>query len=178
MLITFTFAKDQGTHISQYLLPIGGLVHNLRPTIRYYLGKINLHRVLFLARAAKAFRERKNFELQLNHVELRELLYEKWLDPIGCAMAAYEFVRRAEYQKLKIVVKNMKRYFGDVPDTDALRILIGGKPRVDVKPRVPLFSDGLRAYPKHEKWLPFPANHLDFDSPWTAWRSVLGTQRN
>jgi hypothetical protein len=64
----------------------------------------------------------------------------------------------------------MKRYFADLPDSAALAKLSGKMAR---RPKdVPLFFDGLRAF-SNENWLPLPASHLDFTSPWTAWRAAV-----
>jgi hypothetical protein len=175
MLITVTSTKDRAINLSQYLLPIGGLTDEMALRIEQGIRRTELTDILFLARAAKAFRERKDLELQVKHSELEELLHQKWLDPIGCAMAAYEFIRRGKRDRLGIVVRNMKRYFPDVPDTQALAILSGQDQ--PAKPAgVPLFSDGLRAFPSYEEWLPLPANHLDFTSSWTAWRSAVSIE--
>lgn len=172
MLITITSLEGCGVNISQYLLPIGGLVDEMALRIEQHLRQTSLHDILFLARAAKAFRGRKNLELQLKHDQLTELLDQKWLDPIACAMAAYEFIRRGKENDLKVAVANMQKYFADVPDTAALAIL-SGIPAAGRPLGVPLFSDGLQAFPDYEQWLPLPANHLDFTSPWTAWRSAV-----
>jgi hypothetical protein len=87
-------------------------------------------------------------------------------------MAAYEFIRRGREDDLKMVVENMQKYFADVPDTAALAILSGDRSAKEPT-GVPLFADGLQAFPDYERWLPLPANHLDFTSPWTAWRSAV-----
>ena len=61
--------------------------------------------------------------------------------------------------------------FQDLPDTAALSRLMGkdiGRPEGP-----PLFLDGLRAFPDERTWLPLPASHLDYASPWTAWRAAV-----
>jgi hypothetical protein len=86
-------------------------------------------------------------------------------------MAAYEFLRRGNKQDMQIVVQNLKSFFADLPDTTALARLIGAP---DGKPAsVPIFADGLKAYPDDLSWLPLPAGHLDFASVWTAWRVAV-----
>jgi hypothetical protein len=170
--ITLTLFDDLRLNIGQYLLPIGALVEEMPQRVERYFRQTSLTDILFLARAAKAFRDRQDLS-DLHHQELNELLYHKWLDPIGCAMAAYEFIRRGKETKLGEVVKNMQKYFPDFPDTAALARLSGKQARKRVG--VPLFSDGLEAFPHYEKWLPLAANHRDFESPWTAWRSAVKT---
>jgi len=174
MLITVTVA-DQGLNIGQYLLPIGGLMNELAQRVGQYVRQTSLKDILFLARAARTFRQRKDLRSQLKHHELEDLLYKKWLDPIACSMAAYEFIRRGKQRDLKMVVENMQKYFADLPDTAALAILSGDRSAKEPT-GVPLFADGLQAFPDYERWLPLAANHLDFTSPWTAWRSAVATQ--
>ena len=103
---------------------------------------------------------------------LEEMLYAKWVDPIASSLAAYELLRRNQRDHLPEVVRNMKRFFTEFPDTTSLAKL-SGEPVAG--PRgIPLFFDGLRAFPDYPDWLPLPAGRLDFNSPWTAWWAVVG----
>ena len=102
---------------------------------------------------------------------MQGLIRAKWLDPIASSLAAYEFVRRGKKQVIAEVVSNMQLCFPDVPDTWALAKINGDL--VDRPRGVPLFSDGLRAFPNFADWLPLPAGHLDFTSAWTAWRAAV-----
>ena len=69
------------------------------------------------------------------------------------------------------VLGNMREYFSDLPDTVALAKLMGE----DVPPPAapPLFLDGLLAFPDYLTWVPLPGGHLDYASPWTAWRAAV-----
>jgi hypothetical protein len=100
-----------------------------------------------------------------------DLLYGKWVDPIGASLATHECVRRNQRQSLPTVAANMTRYFPDLPDTAAVLALAGtpGPPR-----GIPLFQNGLRLL-QAEVALPFPIGLLDFTSPWTSWRGAVAS---
>jgi caspase domain-containing protein len=172
MLITLTVDEEGSPRVSQYLLPIGHLVQNLPEAVRTRLEYRNqLNDVRFLARASRAFRKRRDVAKEVGVAELNDLLYAKWLDPIASSLAAYELVRRGRREALPEVVSNMKTFFPDIPDTAALAKL-SGEP-VNRPPGIPLFFDGLKAFPNYADWLPLPAGHLDFTSSWTAWRAAV-----
>lgn len=173
MLITLTLDDDGNLRLSQYLLPLGHLLQSLPAEVRDRIERRNhLNDVRFLAQASRAFRKRRDLTREVSARELEELLYAKWLDPIASSLAAYELLRRGRKEDIAEVVWNMKRFFPDLPDTAALAKLNGE--RINRPPGVPLFLDGLRAFPNYAKWLPLPAGHLDFTSPWTAWRAAAG----
>jgi hypothetical protein len=172
MLITLTLDKDNSPRVSQYLLPLGHLVDRLPVEVRSQLQWRNhLRDVRFLAQASRAFRKRRDLATAVPAGELADLLYAKWLDPIASSLAAYELMRRGKQSEMAEVVTNMTRFFPDIPDSAALAKL-SGKP-VPRPASVPLFLDGLRAFPDHTDWLPLPAGHLDYGSPWTAWRAAV-----
>jgi hypothetical protein len=119
----------------------------------------------------RAFRRRRDLTEELGSDVFLDLLYGKWVDPIGAALATYECVRRNQRDLLPAVAGNMSRYFPDLPDTAAIMALAGNP----VPPRgVPLFQDGLRVL-QNEVALPFPLGLLDFASPWTSWRGAVTT---
>jgi hypothetical protein len=172
MLITVTLDSDEAIRISQYLLPLGHLVPNLPPVVAERLSRRNpLLDVKFLAQASRAFRKRRDLAKELPMERLNDLLRTKWLDPIASSLAAYECIRRNRKEDMHEVVDNMTTYFNDLPDTAALARLMG---RDVARPEgPPLFLDGLRAFPDYPTWLPLPAQHLDYASPWTAWRAAV-----
>lgn len=175
MLITLTLDDGGNPRLSQYLLPLGHLVPSLPAEVRGRIENRNhLNDVRFLAQASRAFRKRRDLSKEVSFDELQALLYAKWLDPIASSLAAYELLRRGKKASIADVVSNMKRFFPDVPDTAALAKLNGE--RITRPHGVPLFLDGLRAFPDHKDWLPLPAGHLDFTSPWTAWRAAVSTR--
>jgi hypothetical protein len=164
--------------VSQYLLPLGHLINSLPGDVRDRIMHRNqLGDMRFLVQASNAFRKRQNpFKDGFTGNELRELLYAKWLDPIAASLAAYELLRRGDKIQMREVVANMLRYFPDFPDTYALAKLIGENTTRPFGP--PLFFDGLRAFPDYAEWLPLPAGHLDFTSPWTAWRAAVSRPKS
>jgi hypothetical protein len=176
MLITFTVDDDGQPRIAQFLLPLGHLLDKLPKAVRSRIVHRNhLQDVRFIAQASRAFRKRRDLRKAVPHQELTDLLDAKWLDPIASSLAAYEFLRRGQPEKIDEVVRNMERYFADLPDSAALAKLSGKRAR---RPKdVPLFFDGLRAFP-NANWLPLPTSHLDFTSPWTAWRAAVSAKKS
>ncbi|MBI3436611.1 MAG: hypothetical protein HY056_16295, partial [Proteobacteria bacterium] len=172
MLVTLTLDAEDNPRVSQYLLPLGHLVKHMPDEMRdRVISRNHLRDVRFLAQASRAFRQRRDLFKETSGGELSELLDAKWLDPIASTLAAYEALRRGRKDEMREVVVTMRRFFGDIPDTMALARLAGediGRPR-----GVPLFFDGLRAFPDYADWLPLPAGNLDFTSPWTAWRDAV-----
>jgi hypothetical protein len=172
MLVTLTLDEDGEPLIGQYLLPIGHLVDRLPLEVAQKVRARNqLQDVRFIAQASRAFRRRRDLQKEVAANKLMDLFYAKWVDPIGSSLAAYEALRRGRRGELGVVVANMKRFFGDLPDTACLARLAGesiGRPT-----GTPLFLDGLRAFPDYAVWLPLPASHLNFTGVWTAWRAAV-----
>lgn len=171
-LITLTLGEDTSQRIGQYLLPIGKLLPKLNQDVRQRIVSRNqLSDLRLLAQSARAFRRRRDVWKTVSDYSLDDILYSKWLDPIASALAAYELLRRGRTEHIAEVVNNMTKYFSELPDTKALAVLAG---RVPMKyGGVPLFLDGLRAFPDIEDRLPLPSNKLDYNSPWTAWRGAV-----
>lgn len=173
-LVTLTLEEDGRPRITQFVLPLGHLIDQLPvEVVQRIQGRNQLKDVRFLAQASRAFRKRRDLSKAFHSYELMELLYAKWLDPIGCALAAYEFIRRGRAHEIDIAVENLQRYFPELPDTWALARL-SGEPNVRRR-GVPLFLDGLRAFPEDIDSLPLAAGHLDYTSTWSAWRAAVST---
>lgn len=171
-LVTVTLDEGGLPVISQYILPIGGLIDHLDAQVTEKLrSRDPLQDLLLLTKATEAFRRRKDFRKTLPDHFLDDVLYAKWLDPLGAAMAAYELIRRGRTENLSVVMANLETYFPDLPDTAALALLAGLRGRG--LGAVPLFQDGLRALAEGGPKLPLPAALLDYDSPWTLWRGVV-----
>ena len=173
-LIVLTLDEDGQPRIAQYLLPLGHLTRHLEPGVQAMLASRNqLKDVHVLALLGRTFRKRRKIKDEFKEHELDALLWSKWLDPIGASLATYECARRnnADPQTLAEVARNMRTYFGDLPDTAAI-VRLAGK---DEPPPygVPLFLDGLRAFKEGEIALPYPASLLDFTGPWTCWRGAV-----
>jgi hypothetical protein len=173
MLVTLTLDDDSQPRIGQYLLPIGHLVDQLPlEAAQQVRGRNQLRDVRFIAQASRAFRRRRDVQKAVPGDQLMELFHAKWVDPIGSALAAYEALRRGRKDILCDVTVNMKRFFGDLPDTACLAAILAGKPIGRRPAGAPLFLDGLRAFPDYN-WLPLPASHLDFTGLWSAWRGAV-----
>jgi hypothetical protein len=170
--VTLTLEEDGSPRVSQFLLPLGHLMQELPPEVVMRLrGRNHLGDVRFLAQASRAFRKRRDLSSTMQSEKLVMLLYGKWLDPIGNALAAYELLRRGKKEELSDVIPNMQRFFAALPDTWSLSRLAGD---IRIQPRgIPLFQDGLRAFKGLVDTLPLPASLLDYTSPWTAWRGAV-----
>lgn len=174
-LITLIFDEQRQPRIAQYLVPLGHLMPFLDPAVRQkieerrQMGVGPLQDIQSLAMMHRAFRRRRDLTEELGERVFLDLLYGKWVDPIGASLVTYECIRRNQRGPLKIVAANMGRYFADLPDTAAILALAGtpGPSR-----GVPLFQDGLRVF-QHQVTLPFPMGLLDFASPWTSWRGAV-----
>jgi Caspase domain len=172
MLVTLTLDEDGKPRIGQYLLPIGHLIDRLPlEDAQQMRWRNKLRDVRVIAQASRAFRRRRDVQEEVPEVELMELFSAKWVDPIGSSLAAYEALRRGRKGGLREVIANMKRFFGDLPDTACLARL-AGEP-IGHPVGTPLFLDGLHAFPDYAAWLPLPASHLDFTGMWSAWRAAV-----
>jgi len=103
-----------------------------------------------------------------------ELLLGKWIDPVMSLLACYEILRRGRDDKKnmlrQIVVPNLDTWFPGIPDTAAIAAMLD-LPRTTPE-GVPLFREGLLAFPDWEDQLPLSADRLDFESIWTMWRGI------
>lgn len=172
-LITLTRDERRAYRVVQYLLPMAHLAHLLPEPVRARAMQEPLVDLLFLAQAHRAFAKRRNLTTDVPGPQLAAMLDGKWLDPIACSMAIYEHNRRGRIADARQAMKNMTDYFPEVPDLAAFARL-GGE-EVDRPQGVPLYFDGLRAFPDcmTADWLPFKGQKLDFTSCWTAWHNVV-----
>ena len=99
---------------------------------------------------------------------LEDLLYVKWFEPIAALLAAYELTRRGSLQHMAEVLGNLRRYFHEFPDVEALAMM-AGLPSTKVQ-HPPLVLDGFLALNLPENDLPMPNSTLDFRGPWTLWQ--------
>lgn len=170
-LVTMSMDENSAVQIGQLLLPAKRLWDHLDRDVAMTLrnpGK--LRSVKALAQAQRLFGQRRSLFAGARRHQLDEVLYLKWLDPIMASMAAYELIRRNEREHLPEVIKNLNRYFPEVPDTHAITRLVTGQGEMR---GVPLFLDGLRAFSDALSHLPLPPENLDFQSPWTMWRGAV-----
>ncbi|HEX5736273.1 MAG TPA: caspase family protein [Blastocatellia bacterium] len=175
------FAEDaQGNlKVHQFLLPIHSLFRYLDPLVTLYLDNdpLSIIRTMTLAQSKFASNHPINPEPGTKErQDWQALMYGKWLDPIMSLIACYEMIRRGEAKKemnsLKIVIQNLRKYFGGIPDTEVIAKLLGLKAKKLDAP--PLLLDGVLALEEAAtKLLPLPASKLDYNSPWTAWRAAV-----
>ncbi len=172
-LVTLSNDEDGGPQAWQYLLPLGHLIAHLPPDVRTQVESRSspLQDVRNLAAAGRAFRRRRDMASELEPALRDELFHTKWIDPIGSALVAYQALRNGDKGHVAMVAGNMLTAFPELPDSHALATLAG---LPGAAPQgVPLFLDGLRAYPDDAAILPFPEKLLDVSGPWTAWRRAV-----
>jgi hypothetical protein len=172
-LVTLTIGSDGEVRLWQYLLPLGHLIDQLPAEVQWRVrARQNpLDDVRMLAAAGRAFRHRRDIGTEMPSDQLEQLFYAKWIDPIGSALAAYQALRQGNRNIVREVATNMLAAFPELPDSHALATLAeiaGAYPR-----GVPLFLDGLRAFPDEAPALPFAEKLLDMRGPWTAWRRAV-----
>jgi hypothetical protein len=77
--------------------------------------------------------------------------------------------RRGRGDQLKTAVGNLRAFFSEVPDVEAIARL-AGDPHSAAPSSPPLVLEGLLALDLEELELPLPQERLDFRRPWTTWR--------
>src|SRR6185436_2683284 len=99
----------------------------------------------------------------------------KWLDPIMSLIACYELIRRGRKHEasLPIVLKNLRKYFPGLADTEAVARLAGHAWTMPAG--VPIFLDGAMTMPEllEEQR---GTQVLDYRAPWTMWIWPLRTE--
>jgi hypothetical protein len=176
------FTEDAGGHINlhQYLLPLHHLIGEFDPSVSSELNHnpLDVVRTMFLAQKQFAKKRPIGDDAGGPVKEWISLIYGKWLDPVMAFIGGYELIRRGFLQKerklLEIMVYNLRTYFPDMPDTEAIAKLIGLD---DWRPptAAPLLLEGVLAFDDVEEGqiLPLPPNRLDYGSPWTTWRGAV-----
>jgi hypothetical protein len=154
--------------VQQFILPIAHLEPYLPPEVRQYLELYDLKRI---SQANRLFASRRSLSTIFDEYELRDSLYGKWLEPLMAITASYELIRRGRARRLEEALGNLREFFSDIPDTEALARLAGTRWERPSHP--PLFLDGLLAIPDYQELLPLDPDRLDFRGPWTAWRSAV-----
>ncbi len=165
-----TLSKDESgkVQLGQFLLPLPHLLGFMPPEVSGAIGhRWHLRDVKFLHRAWRAFRDRDEIFASGTHDALMEILYDKWIDPVGALLASYELIRRGRSKELGAVVRNLNRYFPELPDTDAItRLVTGTAPPPGSSP---LFLEGAMAFEDHPEICPLPQSKLNYRMTWTAW---------
>ncbi len=88
-------------------------------------------------------------------------------EPIAALLAAYELIRRGRREHLQETVRNLREFFGQLRDVEALARMADMDWRMPS--RSPLLLDGFLALNLPADKLPMPNEALDFRGPWTLW---------
>ncbi len=164
-LVTLTLGQDGGLRIQQLLLPIGHLAHEV-PISPPEPGMAPVRRIVEIQREFASGRDLADV---LTVSELGKLLDVKWFEPVTAILAAYELARRGRGDQLGTAVRNLRAFFSEVPDVEAIARL-AGDPHSAAPAAPPLVLEGLLALDLEELELPLPQERLDFRGPWTMWR--------
>jgi hypothetical protein len=171
-LITLHDGPDNRLRIHQYLLPIHSLFRHLDPTVLRYLQdhRLGVVRSTFLAQ--QFFAKRDSISLKMKS-EWDDLIFQKWLDPLMCLIVAFDLVRSGEYRKNRhlfdVMMRNLRKYFGGLPDTEALAKM--AKQPFVVPSAPPLLLDAYLALQQGDEEAADGA-FVDYKSPWTLWNGM------
>lgn len=172
--LTATIDTNGGPVISQYVLPMTRFLNQNPAIARRFFNRNPLSDVKMLAEAQRAYRHRRDLRKALPDAFWQAVRGEEWFDPIAMALAGYELVRRGldgeRRTLLSFLVQKLAASFPGFPDLWHLRFILE-QPQTSQPPPLPIFLDGLRVTEFSE--LPLPESHLDYGSPWTAWRGVV-----
>jgi hypothetical protein len=168
----------------QCLLPIGGLMDQLPQQVREHVQSSPLAVTRTLVEVERLFSRRQAIhDAPALQQEWTDLIYAKWLDPIASLIAANDLLRRGVLNPksprsqfrgvLPVMVQNLRTYFGQVPDVEALAKSIGEPYTVPAAP--PLLADSLAAFrlDEQQQFMPFPNDVRHFGTPWVAWVNAV-----
>jgi hypothetical protein len=175
-LITVTLDERDRIRVQQFMLPL----HTQHAAGSYLPGQLTtpdsseLDQPLRVVRRAvevqRAFAASASLRALLTPLELEELLYFKWVEPIIAILAAYELLRRDERQWMPTVLGNLRLHFSGIADIEALAKLHGAAPLPAHNP--PLVLEGYEALDFVATQDAPPRERLVFTGPWTMWSGV------
>jgi hypothetical protein len=176
-----TIVRERGglPRVHQYLLPLHHLTGHLPDRVRQNLDLSSLNLVRTMYSVQQAFAEQRSLKPAEGAPwsDWHQLAYQKWLDPALSLLVAYDMARqgRAGRQEAlaREMVQNLRTYFGEIPDVEAVARLLG----MDWTPpqAPPLLVDGLMAFQDtpDEAMFPLSRERLDYGNPWTTWRGAV-----
>jgi hypothetical protein len=171
-VITVT-RRDTGLGINQLLLPIRSLQPNLDPQVRQQLPDNPLRAVKFVAQAQRLLARRRSIaESTGPSLEWDSALYGKWLDPMMAIVACYELIRQGRIPEIHTPLGNLEQYFGELPDTVALRQLVSPGATLPPPRWPPLVIDGFAAF-DGARFEVLPQSRLAPSDLWTTWRNAV-----
>jgi hypothetical protein len=169
-LVTVSRDETAALAFRQYVLPIPHLIAASRypQPLSYEPPLRSMRRLVQLQRQ---FASSRRLSDVLTGTELLDLLHVKWFEPVSCSLAAYELARRGQGDELHVAVENLRVYFGELADTEAIAKIAGHRWSMPTSP--PLVLDGLLELDKLRQRLPLRAQELDYRGPWTLWQRAV-----
>jgi hypothetical protein len=159
---------DRGAlRFGHFVLPIPHLEEHLPPYGNRLTYDAPLPVVRRLVELQRRFAAARALE-DVHRDDLSFLLGGKWFEPVSTLLAAYELARRGAGERLREAVGNLRLFFGEFPDTEAIARRAGLSWSMPDQP--PLVLDGLLALDRLPNLLPLPPEDLLYDGPWTLWR--------
>jgi len=174
----------------QFLLPIHALMGRLPAEVQWRVESIPpLQTTRFIVKVERLFAGDRSINKVFNPDEgavdaasrqqYDELIDAKWLDPVASLIAANDLLRRgvlggrpdlARYKHvLPVMVANFRRFFGEIPDVEAVAKAIAADWKLPTAP--PMLADSLTAFNLEEQkaFMPFSNDRRHFGTPWVAW---------
>lgn len=172
--VTVAVFEQQGERLElahQYLLP----VHHLSAAQRLNIRPWEVLRIIrMLCTAQKQFRDGKVIRpgARMDRPIWDRLTAAARLDPITGVMAALDALGRDRAgAKARRSLAALRKQDSALPDVDALAGLLD---KEAPKPgSVPILRELLMRSPFYPKRLPYPADRLEYGTPWTCWRGEV-----
>jgi hypothetical protein len=171
--------------VYQCLIPIRALIGRLDPNVRARIDLDPLNATRFMIHAQRLFTLELPIEGSLAIWD--DLIFGKWFDPVSPLIAVFDLLRRgvmradlppgdplSKYRdRLPEIIDNMRKYFGGLPDIEAIAARAGQPWHPPHSP--PLLLDSLAAFADvpRDQFLPLPADRLHYGSPWVMWSNAV-----
>lgn len=184
LLILTTDRRRGPLNVYQCLLPIRNLMGELPWQVRDRLADSPLNVTRLLVQVQRLFAQNDSIR---DVAELQDawtdLIYGKWLDPIASIIAGADLLRRgvlnpqsplAQYRDdLPVMIGNFRKYFGRIPDVEALAKLTGEA--WTLPKAAPLLADSAAAFDQQEQrqLMPYPNDRRQFGTPWIMWADAV-----
>jgi hypothetical protein len=160
--------------IHQYILPASHLTKFLPARVLEHLDLSSLNLVRTLFTVQQRFAQGREVRRVLNDRDWQHLVDQKWLDPVASLVMAYDMIRhRSLGGDVNIMMKNLRDYFGKIPDVEAIARGLGLPGSIPQGP--PLLLDGVTMFDEfaEAQFLPLEPRKIDYGMPWTVWRDAV-----
>jgi len=177
-------------NLYQFLLPIAALLDQNPALVRQRVeSNPPLQATRFIVKVERLFARGRSIKEVIkseggpidaeSQRRYNDLIDTKWLDPVASLLAANDLLRRgvlgdrpelAEFKGvLPRMVADLRSFFGDLPDVEALAKAIGAKWKLPVAP--PMIADSLTAFNLEDQksFMPYSSDRRHFGTPWVAW---------